>query len=460
MKRLSGSLFAKIFLWFWLLLVLVSIANILVFFFRDAGKIREERLTRDMESLRVFAIAAMGLDADGKREETETLIREYAGRPGVEIFLVDRGGIPLAGSPIPPAAADAVTAAWMGSPPRVFEAKDGLWLVARVDGPRGASVVAAQKIHKRNALPPPFHPRVLWQRFVVAIVFSGLLAWLLARSLSLPITRLKMSTRRLAEGDLEVRASSSITARGDEIGDLAREFDLMAARTQDLLSSRDRMLRDISHELRSPLARMGVALELAGRKPAPGFEASLIRIRREAERLNDLIGQLLTLSSMQGGVETPGKEPVDLAEVVQEIVRDADFEAKRRNREVRSGRVDAVTLSGRREMIRQAVENVVRNAARHTKEGTIVEVSVEKREGTDGAAALIRVRDHGPGVPEELLTSIFEPFFRVAEARERETGGIGIGLAITQRVIHVHGGAVRAFNAPDGGLVVEIKFPV
>jgi two-component system sensor histidine kinase CpxA len=248
--------------------------------------------------------------------------------------------------------------------------------------------------------------------------------------------------------------------RFDETAELGRDFDRMAARIEALLTTQRRLLRDISHELRSPLARLNVALGLARPKAGPEASPALDRIDREAQRLNDLIGQLLTLAALEGGGEMGKPTRVDLRELVCEVVGDADFEALSFNRSVRLEEEEPLTVTGSAPLLRSAVENVVRNAIRFTAEGTSVEVRLSLREAPHGAVARIAVRDHGPGVPEEALTSLFEPFYRVAEARDRQSGGAGIGLAITQRAVTLHNGTVRAANVPGGGLEVVLELPL
>jgi two-component system, OmpR family, sensor histidine kinase CpxA len=229
----------------------------------------------------------------------------------------------------------------------------------------------------------------------------------------------------------------------------------MAERLDALVSAERRLLRDISHELRSPLARLNVALGLA-RQQAGEDQAALDRIEREAERLNSLIGQLLMLARMESGVTTAVRETIDLVAIVHDVVEDAAFEAKGRDRTVQITETCDALVSGDPDLLHSAVENVVRNALLHTREGTAVEVSM-RREGA--ARVWIRVRDHGSGVPEKALPYIFQPFYRVGDARERGTGGVGLGLTIVRRTIGLHDGTVRAVNVPGGGLVVELALP-
>ncbi len=182
-------------------------------------------------------------------------------------------------------------------------------------------------------------------------------------------------------------------------------------------------------------------------------------MEREAERLNDLIGGLLILAQLDGDSQGIKRDPVDLQPLVREIVEDADFEAKVANRRVRMVQGESVVVAGVPELLRRAIENVVRNGVRFTSDGSEVEVRLSRSGGISGPVARISVRDHGPGVPEESLAKLFEPFYRVADARDRQSGGTGIGLAITQRAIKLHGGTVRAFNIPGGGMDVVLDLP-
>jgi two-component system sensor histidine kinase CpxA len=272
------------------------------------------------------------------------------------------------------------------------------------------------------------------------------------------VTRLRDAAQRIAKGDLNVRVGPAMGSRQDETAQLARDFDHMTDRVRSLLEDQQRLLRDISHELRSPLARLNVALELARSKAGAKAEGELERIEREAVRLNDLIGELLTLTQLeQRGSELP-RAPVDMAAVVEAVVRDADFEARARGRAVALTKRLPITLSGSAELLRRAVENVVRNAVRFTAPGTTVEVTLTRCDG-NSPRVCVQVRDHGPGVPGEALEELFRPFYRVDAARDRDRGGSGLGLAIAAQATHIHGGDIRAENAEDGGLRVTIRLP-
>jgi len=232
----------------------------------------------------------------------------------------------------------------------------------------------------------------------------------------------------------------------------------MAQRLESMVKAQQRLLGDISHELRSPLARLGVALGLARQRSGAPATASLDRIERESDNLNEMISQLLTLTRLESGTDGRKRSDVDLDNLIREVAEDADFEARSLNRSVQVVSSDKCSINGVEELLRSAVENVVRNAVRFTAEGTAVEVALKKQNGAGDNFAIISVRDRGQGVPEESLETIFRPFYRTEDARDRQSGGgTGLGLAITERAMRMHGGTVEASNAPGGGLSVEMK---
>lgn len=304
-------------------------------------------------------------------------------------------------------------------------------------------------------------PGALLARVLAAMLTAGLLCYMLARYIVSPVVKLRAVTRQLTEGDLSARVGPLMGTRRDELADMGRDFDAMAARIEALLGAQARLLRDISHELRSPLARLGVALDLLRKRTPPEAETHLARIEREAARLNEMIGQLLSLSRWETGADGARTQRVDLSALVREVSEDADFEARSRNRSVEVSGCDACVTAGVPALLRSAFENVMRNAVRHAPEGTSVQVSLDcLKDGADESEATLRVRDSGPGVPEEALKDIFRPFYRVDDSRTRETGGVGLGLAITERAVRLHSGTVSAANLPGGGFVVEIRLPL
>ena len=294
----------------------------------------------------------------------------------------------------------------------------------------------------------------------ISILSSGLVCYLLARYLTSPVVRLRAATQRLAAGDLTARAGVTTSRRRDEMAELVRDFDAMAGRLEALVKAQSRLLNDISHELRSPLARLNVALGLVRQRSGTEAQSALDRIDLEANRLNELIGRLLTIARLEGGSDGLRSSAINLGELVEDVANDANFEAQSRNCHVQVEIAENFLVNGNAEVLHSAVENVVRNALRYTWEGTDVQVSLKSEHAAEGEQAVLRVGDFGPGVPENSLDKLFQPFYRIDDARGRDTGGVGLGLAITERAVRLHGGTVRASNRPEGGLIVEIRLPL
>jgi two-component system, OmpR family, sensor histidine kinase CpxA len=297
---------------------------------------------------------------------------------------------------------------------------------------------------------PPTRWHLAWG---AALLVSGGICYLLTRYLTGPVLRLRAAAKQLAGGDLTARASDH-RPRRDEIGELVRDFNFMAGRVEALVTSQRQLISDISHELRSPLARVNATLGLARQRL--GQNVLFDRMERDTERLNEMIGRLLTLARLDMTTTVPEMQRTDLKALVSEIVADAQWEARERN-----CRVDLVSdgdceIDANPDLLRSAAENVIRNAIRYTATGTAVEVHLECRQRENSDAAIIRVSDRGPGVPATELSNIFRAFYRVADARDRQSGGVGLGLAIAERVARVHGGSVHAENRAGGGLEVVL----
>jgi two-component system, OmpR family, sensor histidine kinase CpxA len=291
----------------------------------------------------------------------------------------------------------------------------------------------------------------------VAIIVSGLVCYFLTRYLTTPILRLRAVAQLISAGQLGMRAEGKLESRRDEFGDLVRDFNLMASKTENLISIQRQLMYDVSHELRSPLARMNVALDLLHRRI--GEDSALRHMESDLQRLNDMITRLLTVAKLDAANALQSHVRVNLTELVSSIAVDAEFEAQEKgNRVVVVPEADLVVL-GDPNLLRSAVENVLRNAMRYTSRGTAVEVVLQATQEINSKKAIIAVRDHGRGVPEDELTNIFKPFYRVTDARASESTGAGLGLAITERIVRLHEGRIRAINEPDGGLRVEMVFP-
>jgi signal transduction histidine kinase len=298
--------------------------------------------------------------------------------------------------------------------------------------------------------PEPLDITSSFPYYLLVLAAIGILCWLLAVNIGSPLRSLAGTVDRFGRGELNLRANSR---RRDEIGDLARSFDQMAQRIQTLLTAERQLLQDIAHELRSPLARLSFAAELT--KTAEDRNAAAARLRKDIDRLTSMVGSLLQVTRLEGDPtwRNPGSLP--LTPLLQDLVDDCRVEAEARGCHLVLDATPALHVRGDRELIRRAVENVLRNAIRYAPEGTAIETKLESA----GDAALITIRDYGPGVPEELLPKIFTPFFRVDVSRDNSTGGVGLGLSIAQRAVSLHHGRLRARNVKPG-LLVSIELPV
>jgi signal transduction histidine kinase len=290
--------------------------------------------------------------------------------------------------------------------------------------------------------------------FLVLLCAIVVLSWVLAFQFASPLNQLADAVRRFGVGDLGARSRSS---RHDEIGELARAFDQMADRIQTLLTAERRLLQDISHELRSPLARLSLAAELA--RTSPDRESAAARMHKEIRRLTDLVEILVEVTRAEGDPGERSIDDVSLGELIQEIADDCGVEARARGCRLLLSGSNTLLLRGDRELLRRAIENIVRNAIRHTPEGTSIDITLNGKWNGSGANATVSIRDYGSGVPRDALRSIFKPFFRLDHSRDSVSGGVGLGLAIAQRAIQVHNGEVWAENA-EPGLRVCVTLPV
>jgi two-component system, OmpR family, sensor kinase len=297
-------------------------------------------------------------------------------------------------------------------------------------------------------------PGVRAATLIIALVVSAVICFFLARYLTAPVDRLRDASRRIAAGDLNVRVLPSLKGRKDDLGLLAADFDAMAERLRSLLESKQQLLRDVSHELRSPLARLQLALSLAQRGDT-GTADNLARIGREADRLEQLIARALLLTRLERPALGIESERLDVAALLEEIVADVAIEADARGSRVDLKTAGTLELMGDREALRSAFENVLRNAVRYSPTGSQLSVHAQR----SAASIEVEIEDQGPGVPEKDLALIFEPFYRVDASRDRAEGGEGLGLAIAARAVALHHGSIAARNRQPAGLTVRIVLP-
>jgi two-component system, OmpR family, sensor histidine kinase CpxA len=305
-----------------------------------------------------------------------------------------------------------------------------------------------------------------WLPGITTFAISGVVTIVLAFLLTWPIRTLRSAARQIATGNLAARVSwAGLSGRmkfgkKDEIQGLMDDFNEMAARLQALVDAQRLLLRDVSHELRSPLSRLNVALEL-GREEASGtMHIHLDRIEREALRLNNLISQLMALSYMETIHEVAQPENLSLNQLITDLLPDVQYEAAGRKCHITATVVRNCVVRGDAELLQRALENIIRNAIHYTPEDGVVKIDLDTGESNGKRCAVLSVSDDGPGVPENELEAILRPFYRVDKSRQSSTGGFGIGLAIADRAVHLHDGKLLARNSRDGGLTVEMHFPL
>jgi two-component system sensor histidine kinase CpxA len=296
---------------------------------------------------------------------------------------------------------------------------------------------------------------ILWV-LKLGTVISALMCLVIAHYLSKPIERLRKATNELARGNLDIRVGATIGRRRDEIADLVRDFDSMAGELRNQIQSERNLLSGVSHELRSPIARMRLALALARTSEQPEREEMLDRIEQDTIQLDSMLERILTVARLENGQYKPKFESLSLNDLIDEVLDDARFEAAATDATVNYSEDAVVQVNGDPGLLRSAIENVVRNAIFYSGAGGMIDVRLRRDDGN----AVLTVRDNGKGVPEDALPLLFKPFYRVDDARGTTTGGMGLGLAIVRNAMTVHGGTVSARNVSPHGLEVEFSLPV
>lgn len=452
MKLKIQSLFLKIFFWFWATAIVTGIALVITFIF-GPGRVPSRWHSSLTDTARSSGMIALAELERGGVPAASSYIRRYERDTRLRACLFDMNGNPVAGQGCETFAGIRSRAFRSRSPQ--FGLKYGLVRVALVlPGSGGHDYIFATELPAGPRAAFGMDTAAVALRLVVAFSVSGFICYLLTIYLTGPILRLREAAQQLAEGKLSTRAAATIERRGDELGALARDFNTMADRIEELISRQRQLIFDISHELRSPLARLNVALDLArggkaGNLPFDHMESDLVR-------LNEMIGRLLTIAKLDTADVPVEMTSVNMADLVSQIVEDAKFEAQKRSVDVNLEAPEQCYAWGNAELLHSAIENVVRNAIRYTTAGTSVDISLGLNHNS---RILLEIRDHGKGVPASELERIFQPFYRVAEARDRESGGVGLGLAITDRVIRIHGGTIWAENGQPSGLKVIIEIP-
>ncbi len=441
-----GRLFWKFFIFFWLAQVTTVIGVGVAMWLRSP----------EMEQFRApprsGVVAAASVLRYGGREALRGFLREQSREPAPPVFAVDEYNRDILGRP--------VSEAMRAQANQIAGSQNNFGRAEKVTGADGYTYLlfapSPSYPGSDGRMEPPPHdggmlPPVtpLLAGGMVSLFFAALLAWYFSK----PIRTLRAAFAAVSNGLLDVRLAPVMGNRRDELSDLGRDFDSMVQRLQQLMDGQRRVLHDVSHELRSPLARLQAAIGLARQQPER-TEDSMMRIEREAVRMDTLVSELLTLSRLEAGMTGKLNEQVDLNELVSNVVEDARFEATASSCRVEFEEHSRAIVRGNAELLHRALENVVRNAVKHSPAGGLIGIKI--RTNSD-QTIYIYVSDEGTGVPEADIKSIFEPFFRSDEKTIPD--GHGLGLAIAQCVITAHQGGIYATNRPGGGLCITIALP-
>ena len=454
-KGAAGGIFLKFFLGLWIAILLVAgLAWTLSADRRDAPQ-NYGSIERGPGVCRAIDVAR-NMQRWGGTEAMLNWLRDKSSNTKPEVFVLDAQGQEISGRAAPAMALEELKS----MDPRMFSrghrhrhcGRVGV-VVAPVDGFGECTFFTVRTD------PPPPRPWLgtLWRLplwvWVVMLAFvttlvSGALAWNQAR----PVRKLHWAMQKAAEGDLDVRVAGEVGNRHDEIGALARQFDEMAERITGLLKRQKRLFHDVSHELRSPLARISIAIALAQKSPQKTDEL-LERIERDVQSLDALVDELLTYARLDDNAPM-NFEVFNIVALIEGVVDDANFEGSAKNVSVRLNAPKQCLVNTHVDTLLRAVENLIRNAIRYSPPQSTIDVDV----ATTQSQAVITVADHGPGMPEDEIERMFDPFVR---GKNQATGnGFGLGLAIAKRAVERHGGSLSAANRPEGGLMMTITLPL
>lgn len=456
LKRLNpfNHLAGKIFMGFWLLFVLTVLTLLLILHHIEPQAIEKPVPHHAFNLIRSLEEHAMRMHRrDGDISFERVLNSPRIGRNHLFVYY-DQSGQVASSKPLPPEFD--TTKLDADSPEPITHIQGdiiayGPFTMLTEDNAYRVFSLYPYRTHpisRFKQLPP-------WLRLGLPIVISAFLSYFIATSLVNPIRQLRNAHRSLAEGDLETR-SNGVALRNDELGQLGRDFDHMAVKISGLLAAQKRLLGDVSHELRSPLARLQIALGLAQQPQTTDLQRHLQRIELEANRLDDMIGDVLRLSRLETQLQNIEKYPLSLKSLLEILIKDANFEARDANREVQFECLQDALAAGDQALLASAFENVIRNGVKYTEEKTAVQVRLEVIQDQ----AVITIRDFGPGVPTSALSQLFEPFYRVSDSRQRSSGGTGLGLAIAEKSVRSHGGTITAHNHQEKGLEIAITLPL
>jgi two-component system sensor histidine kinase CpxA len=446
-----GSVFGKIWISFWLSLILIVMAAYFVSFQAAKQYQVAPPAPRHIAILSNIVFPDLGF-AGTDAIRLALILTNYNETARFQLYLVD-DAYRMLGSPQPPKRILVMLSEMMEQEGmQVGQWRNEAWL-----GPIPITVNAVNyRLFLRGvpSLPPanlPFWLASQWMQLALALTISGLMSLLLTWSLVRPIEKLRQTVRALARGTLNARAGSSVSRRSDEIGELGRDFDDMATRIEDLVSAQQRLLSNVSHELRSPLTRLQVAMGIVRQKAPEGLDRALDRIERESDRLENMIAQILKLSRFENDMQRVEWRPIELDDIVRKVVEDARFEAEPRQIKILAQIDGPLQMSGDAELLHSTLDNVVRNALRFSPTDGTIRIALTQSTGQVN----LTISDEGPGVPEDKLARLFDPFYRL----DQTNPGAGLGLNIALQAVQLHEGKIQAVNNQPHGLTVIIDIP-
>ncbi len=463
-KRLNplNFLAGKIFLGFWLMIIL-TIFSMFFVTHQIAPNIEDQPIPHYI-SAKVQSLESHSNRMRHRKEfSIQRLLRSpRLGGPKHTFIFVDQQQQIISNKPLPPEFQLKQLAIDSTHPTTMLEADQLVY---------GPFEVTIRQHQLKAFLVEPFAPNPMarfrslpaWLRLGVPLVISAVLSFFMAMSLVNPIHQLRNAHRNLAQGNLDAR-SNGVALRNDELGQLGQDFDDMAEKISQLLAAQKRLLGDVSHELRSPLARMQIALGLASQPDGKDQQRHLQRIELEANRLDDMIGDVLRLSRLESQLQNIEMFELSLKSLLEYLIKDANFEAQEDNKSVSLTTTTDAHVLGDQALLASAFENVVRNAVKYTEENSCVTISlhteVEQADKQLPKQVIVQIKDFGPGVPASALSQLFQPFYRVSDSRQRRSGGTGLGLAIAEKSVRSHGGTIVAHNHQQGGLEITVKLPL
>lgn len=450
--KILKTLYAKIFGWFWLTLTVGSLLVLVVTVFSGTQPVgrRWMRLTQDL-----YAHSAVDFYETGGKPALQRYLNTLRTSSRIEGTLLDEDQKNVLGDPLSPYIGKTLEQCLRTGQSTLRLGR--VWTAASPVsyGPRRFIFII--EVHPLRGFVDGTYIIPMMSRMLLAILIAGVFCLFLTRHIVAPIRALQMAALRLAAGDLNTRVMPIIAPRDDELADTARAFDQMADRIQLLIQKRQELLADISHELRSPLTRLSVSLELMRRGEGDVLE----QMQVDLDRMNTMIGQVLLLTRLDLQTSQPAMEKVDIRRMLEGIAREAEFEVQDDEKQVTVRVEDGCSVWGDPNLLRSCIENIVRNAVRYTEPGTAIAIVAGPIAHETGRKRCeIAFIDNGPGVPEAALPFLFDPFFRVSESRDRKEGGTGLGLSISQRIAILHHGTIQAENRKDSsGLVVRLYLP-